>query len=434
MNTSSHPHPLRSLARRHRIAVSMLALALVAAACGSGSGSADTDAGGDPAADGTVAADTTEAPGEPVDFSQRGPHPVGQLDLALDDTHPLAVFYPAAAPVPAEAEPYGYSGTEIFGAELADLLPGAFRERQEVPDTYVEVPASDQGPFPVVLYSHGAGSYFRFASRHNAHVASWGYVVISVDHPERGLRAAIAPTAASTGGLDDDILQLLGGLAKVMEANDTPGSVLAGVADTDRVIAEGHSAGGRTSGAAAYEDRIDGWIGQAPVPPVRARTLPGETADLTGFDFATWAEANEPPPVPSLLVAADGDEAVTQEEVRALFDWLDAPRRLVVLEGTGHNVFTDICAPIQAEGGLAAAVEVLGLDPDEVPFVRLGEDGCLPDDAAAEGMWEVIDHLTVAQIRWVFGQDRAGAAASLEERFVQETFPARVTSILSDDT
>lgn len=414
--------------RRPLIAGSLV-LALVLAGCGSDSESSDQSSDTTAAADATT---TSAAAAEPVSYAERGPYSVGTLDLEVDPEHKLMVFYPLDA-APADGVAFTYSGAEIFGDEIAQVLPGAFRDPQGPDDAWVEAPPSEAGPFPVVLYSHGASSYYRFSSLHNAHLASYGYVVIAVDHPERGLLASFGPGAGGDG--DDtepvsDIDQLFDALDVVEAESGTAGSVVEGLLDLEQVAAIGHSAGGRASGGASYDERIDAWIGQAPVAPIPDGAFDGSYQD---FDFATWSAENEPPPVPSMIIAADGDMAIPVDEVQTVFEWLQAPKRLVILDNAGHNAFTDICKPIQEEGGLEGAVRALGLDPDAVPIVRLGEDGCTPENIAAEAGWDVINHVTVAQLNSVFEIDPAVAEASLEQAFVQEQFPDVVESITSEN-
>jgi len=147
------------------------------------------------------------------------------------------------------------------------------------PDTWVGLPASGDGPFPTVLHSHGFSGNVRFGNQHNAAVASWGYVVAAVDHPERGLAAILD---SFIGGGDDaerpdeylDSDQLIAALDLLAETNEQADSPVAGAIDAERVATEGHSAGGSASGTAAYDDRVDLWIARHQVPP-RTRRRPG---------------------------------------------------------------------------------------------------------------------------------------------------------------
>ncbi|MGV3758279.1 MAG: alpha/beta hydrolase family protein [Actinomycetota bacterium] len=410
--------------RRPRSALALLlASALVLVAC------SDDDAADAPGT--TEAGEEPEEVAEPVDFSGRGPYAVGQVDLRLDSGPVVAVFYPADQDeVPADAEPYAYSGEDILDPAISALLPEALSGEVAPADTWVEVPASGDGPFPLVLHSHGFSGNARFANQHNAAVASWGYVVAAVDHPERGLASILqAFLAGEAGGPSDERLdsdQLLEALDLLTDPNALSGTPVADIVDGDRVAAEGHSAGGSASGTAAYDERVDLWLGQAPSTPFE----PG--ADLEAFrsdeeggrvDAEALLAATQPPGVPSLVIAAEGDTIIPLERVRGIFDWLAAPKRLAVIAGSGHAVFVDPCVPIREDGGLAGFVEALGLDPAEVPLVELGENGCLPADVDPVEVWGLVDHLTVAQLEATLGDDPAVGEASLERSFLDETFP-----------
>jgi dienelactone hydrolase len=404
---------------RRRVLLALLVAVTVGAAC--------SDGGDDEATTTTTGVEAAE----PQDFSGRGPYLVGQVDLALDPDHAVAVFYPVDADADTSgAEPYSYSGDTIFGPAISNLLPGALSGEISPPDTYVEAPASSDGPFPVVLHSHGFSGNLRFANLHNAQVASWGYVVAAVDHPERGVVAILESFVSGGDGgdrpdedLDSD--QLVAGLDLLAEQNDDAGSPLAGIVDTDRVATEGHSAGGSASGTAAYDERVDLWIGQAPGTPLApdADLESFADADGRGFDTEALLDATEPPDVPSLIIAAEGDTIIPLDDVETIEDWLAPPKRLAVIADSGHAVFVDPCRPIRDEGGLSGFVEDLGLDPADVPLVELGENGCLPEDTDPERVWPLIDHLTVAQLTEVFGDDPAVGTASLEPAYLDATFP-----------
>ena len=209
---------------------------------------------------------------------------MGQIDLELDPDHQVAVFYPVdPAAVTPDAEPYSYSGEDILDPTISALLPGSLSGEVAPPDTWVGLPASGDGPFPTVLHSHGFSGNLRFGNQHNAAVASWGYVVAAVDHPERGLASildAFVAGAAEDRERPDEYLdsdQLIAGLDLLAETNEQADSPIAGAVDTEQVATEGHSAGGSASGTAAYDDRVDLWIGQAPGTPLEP------DADLGAF-------------------------------------------------------------------------------------------------------------------------------------------------------
>lgn len=412
-----------------RVLTAALGVALLAGACSSGDGS------GSPS--------TAELPqAEPADFSGRGPFAVGQLDLHLDDEHVVVVFYPVDRDaVTDDAEPYSYDGTDVLDPQISAVLPASLSGEVAPADTWVGLPASGAGPFPTVLHSHGFSGNARFGNQHNAAVASWGYVVAAVDHPERGLKAIIdgflGGGAAERPDEQLDSDQLLDGLDLLEATNDDAASPLAGAIDTERVAAEGHSAGGSASGTAAYDPRIDLWIGQAPSTPFEPGTdlepfvVPGEEGERPGLDTEALFAATAPPEVPSLIIAAEGDTIIPLERVGQIFDWLAAPKRLAVIAGSGHAVFVDPCVPIRDGGGLSAFMEELGLDPASVPLVELGENGCLPSDTDPLAVWGLIDHLTVAQLREVFDEDPAVATASLDLDYLDATFPGLLRDLTS---
>ena len=428
---------------RRLVPVLVLLFALVAVAC------SGDDGGGDEATESTAPAATFAPPSDatPEDFSGRGPYAVGQIDLQLDPEHLVAVFYPVdPADVPADAQPYSYSGEDILDPTISALLPGSLSGEVAPADTWVGLPASDAGPFPTVLHSHGFSGNLRFGNQHNAAVASWGYVVAAVDHPERGLasiRDAFVAGNAEERERPDEYLdsdQLIAGLDLLAETNEQADSPIAGAVDTEQVAAEGHSAGGSASGTAAYDDRVDLWIGQAPGTPLEPDTdldafteqvedENGETRDQ--LDYDALLEATTPPDVPSMIIAAEGDTIVELDRVMQTYDWLNSPKRLAVIADSGHAVFVDPCVPIREEGGLGVFIESLGLDPEDVPLVELGENGCLPSDTDPVEVWGLIDHLTVAQLNQVFGIDTDVATASLDPDYLDETFPGLLQEIVT---
>ena len=424
------------------------ATALLAVAC-LGLATACSDDAGDDEADGSPST-TTEAPAadaEPADFSERGPYAVGQVDLQLDADHQVAVFYPVdRAAVTPDAVAYSYSGTDILDPAISAVLPGALSGTVAPADTWRDLPASGEGPFPTVLHSHGFSGNLRFGNQHNAAVASWGFVVAAVDHPERGLAAILdgflAGDSAAQPAVDEylDSDQLVAALDLLAATNDEAGSPLAGAIDTERVAAEGHSAGGSASGTAAYDERVDLWIGQAPGTPLEpgadlaAFTEPVEVDGTTRqqLDTAALLAATDPPDVPSLIIAAEGDTIIPLERVEQTFAWLAAPKRMAVIAGSGHAVFVDPCVPIRDSGGLSAFVQALGLDPTKVRLVALGENGCLPTDTDPRQVWRLIDHLTVAQLREVFAIDQDVATASLDAAYLERAFPGLVRSLAAE--
>lgn len=66
---------------------------------------------------------------------------------------------------------------------------------------------------------------------------------------------------------------------------------------------------------------------------------------------------------------------------------------------------------------MQAAADALGLDR-ESPEIQASENGCLPEDAPAAAVAAAWNHLTVAQLDWVFDIDADVAAASLQADYL----------------
>ena len=111
--------------------------------------------------------------------SDFGPHPVGVRTLELADPSRPNVAAPAE-PRPVTVEIYYPSSEAAVAGVPKDVVQVLGIEVLETP-SYRDVAIAD-GPFPVVLFSHGNGG-IRFQSFFfAAHLASHGYVVVSPDH------------------------------------------------------------------------------------------------------------------------------------------------------------------------------------------------------------------------------------------------------------
>ncbi|MEZ5268392.1 MAG: hypothetical protein R2789_07465 [Microthrixaceae bacterium] len=110
-------------------------------------------------------------------YAQPGPYGVGVVTLSLGDRD-MELWYPAD---PADVE--GQDRDTYF---VRDFVP-AWVERlldPEVNPPYVtdavrDVPAATDGPFPLVLFSHGFAGFRLTSTALTTHLASWGFVVIA---------------------------------------------------------------------------------------------------------------------------------------------------------------------------------------------------------------------------------------------------------------
>ena len=131
------------------IAALVAALTLTAglASCSSGSSSSSSAA----------------STGAAVDYSKPGPYPVGTTTFTLGDRI-VYMFYPADAARLGEGTPItSYSSADAFPPALRAAVPAALL--QQVPlDATKDAPIATDGPFPVVIHSHGFGGYPEFTS------------------------------------------------------------------------------------------------------------------------------------------------------------------------------------------------------------------------------------------------------------------------------
>lgn len=356
-----------------------------------------TDAADDAAPDATPGEDATEDADTPPDelplngvvqeipacapYAQPGPHVVGHRTFVVGDDI-YDVFYPADV----DATPAEPRSTY----DMREWLPEADREKipdEAAPfftlDAWRDLPAAtaDGDGFPLVLFSHGLAGYRLQSATLLVHLASWGYVVASADHPERYLPrilTRLAPdtndqTPATTRRMLDDLL------ARTAD----PGDPLAGSIDATRVAMSGHSAGGGTTLNVASFEEIDVLIIYA----------------------AGNARAVETPPrQPVFLIAGETDGIIPIAGIRAAYDALPAPRGFINIAGAGHLAFSDICVVGRDRGGILAIAAEYGIRVNPL-IATLGRDGCNEGDLEAERSWPIIHHASVAHLRSAFGDD-----------------------------
>jgi predicted dienelactone hydrolase len=376
-------------------------MALVVGACSSGGSSGSKDSS------------STTATAAPVDYSGPGPYPVGTAKLSLADGQAVYLYYPADSARLGE-------GTPVTGYSSADAFPDAFKALapeklvQQIPlDVTLGAPVAN-GPFPLLLFSHGFASYPEYSAGHLAHLASWGYFTAAPDHPSRNLTAVFSGTVVQGEADVDDLRRTL----QLMRTEAEPGGTYADAIDFDRIAAEGHSAGGGAAAQLLNDPEIKTFIGLAPASPL-------DLSSSGGIDDAALAIAYAgatPPRKPSMIIAGERDGIIPLASITAEFDWLAPPKRFAVLANVGHDAFLDICAPIKAQGGLRQFTSAF---PFLELIVRLAEDGCVEGYANPASTYRVIDHLVVAQLQWVFGL--APTDASLTPEYVESLFPGALS-------
>lgn len=317
---------------------------------------------------------TTEAPPTVVgtDFAATGPYPVGVTTRTLPTGNQVEIWYPAGPD--AEGRTDTYSVRDFTPEVMRDLVPDDINDRVTVAAGRDATVAAD-GPFPLVFFSHGSTS-FRFQSTTlTHHLASWGMVVASADHPSRSLPGMLGRPDDAPPSVDDVLAA-----RELLFADDTLGPVI----DQTRVGISGHSAGGGTTLAVAGLGDIAGYVSYASGAP----------------------DDTELPAVPSLFMAGAIDTIVDPARTRAAFDAAPSPSWYLEFADSGHLAFSDLCAVGDSDATLIDLAEAAGLGEFlDDGIRRLGTDGCEPPNRPVEEIWPAVHQATTGFFRWVFGID-----------------------------
>ena len=343
----------------------------------------------------TTPAPTTEAPTTTISpaelakaYSEPGKYPVGVTTLQLAKGPMVEVWYPAVA---------GSTGTETY--DVRNYVPDFIKAllTGDAPATYSYAAARDaaveNGAFPVVLFSHGFTGIRVQSSFLTSHLASYGMIVVSPEHPSRDLFNVLGGTAS--GDRNDSVDDLLQSLDLITAAGADPTSRFNGHVDAEHVAAVGHSAGGGTILGAAADPRVDGYVSMA-------------SGVLLGGQNTTTTAPVALPNKPSFFLGGTADNVVPLATVtKPAFDAVPAPSLLWAIDGVGHNGFDDFCTFGNGQGIIGVA-EASGLGPllDAQPQLKtLGQDGCIPPAIPVDTTFPIIRHAVTAWLLNLFGVD-----------------------------
>lgn len=320
-------------------------------------------------------------PSAAPDPAALGPFPVGvQTRLFVDPSrssttgrprHLLTeIWYPAAESA------RGRPGTRYL---FRDLLPE--KKKAEVTDQDLGTldtsavrdaePASGDGPYPLILFSHGSGGARIQATYLTVALASHGYVVVAPDHEGNTLTDAIRGEAFTDPLMSflarpTDLSFLLDELIAEGEADP-----LAALIDFSKVGAAGHSFGGVTVlREAGLEPRIRAVVAQAPA----------------GYALA-WVDVERPLEslgIPVMLQVGDKDRTLPGTPVVESY-WPHLPPQRWALDfaNAGHFSFTDLCTVDVSK----AATIGINIEPLS--------DGCGPDNTPSSIVFPVVRRFAI---------------------------------------
>ena len=185
-------------------------------------------------------------------------------------------------------------------------------------------PASaDDGPYPLIVYSHGFSSSKDGGAYLAKHLASLGYVVISVNYPLTNYNAPGGPNVKDVMNQPADVSFLIDTL---LAQSNTPGHKLAGMVDGSRIGVTGISLGGLTTELVTYHPTLrDPRIGAA-------LSIAGPIAIFTKVFF-------EQVNVPFMMLSGDIDAMVPHASNAAPVLEKIANSQLVTLVNASHTAF-----------------------------------------------------------------------------------------------
>jgi len=301
-----------------------------------------------------------------------GPWAVGAQTLSLPiqngSSLRVEVWYPARPGSEQQGQPHQYDLSQFLPAQDADRLP-AFALTQPC-NCYRDLPLDTaNGPYPVILFLHGAGTFRTASLSQVTHWASRGFVVMAADHPSvQWMDFKTNPL----GYLFEKQKQQAVELISQLHDPSPPLQFLAGHIDTQRLGVVGHSSGGLAAAS----------LGS--VPGVRV-IIPMAAGGVEAGAYLRSA----------LVMGADEDKIARINGQQMGFSTSPKPKRFIALENAGHLAFTDLCQLVPKQGDLLSLMKQHDVS---VPWYieSLGHDGCEQTQMPAQISSSIISYATTA--------------------------------------
>ncbi len=230
-------------------------------------------------------------------------------------------------PYPVDSSDYEWADTSRPTQKNRDF-PGA--EQRSLPAT-IWYPAQFDGPYPLIVYSHGFGSSRGETEYLLRQLASYGYVVVAADFPLTSGSAPGGPNINDVSQQPADVSFLIDTVL-ALAGNEKPYS---GEIDADRIGIMGLSLGGFSTSLTAYHPRLR-------EPRVKAAiSIAGPSANLTE-KFYTQNELE----LPFLMIAGTADRLIDFASNAAVIPQRVPDGGLLSIDEGNHIGFVGMADPI----------------------------------------------------------------------------------------
>lgn len=314
-----------------------------------------------------------------------GVQTVTLIDSDRDRRFLVDVWFPLADGTTGELAEYTFVTGDYFeSASALDVEPSE---------------ASADGPFPLVVYSHGSGGIRYIHANYTETIASHGYVVVAPDHPgntaiERVLGSGDDPASIAL----NRPLDVIDTIDAMLDPTHPRTGPFVELIDPERIAVTGHSFGGFTTYAAASGYSND--LGSSPADPRIDALIPlapavgdgGPGSLLTNELLASIEQ-------PTLIIVGT-DDKTTPVDPNVETAWTESnasPHYRLELVAAEHQTFTDLCD----------YAEVLPDRPDANPLVletivTMSAEGCSPDDMPIERAQALTNTFAITFLESVF--------------------------------